>query len=50
MGVAGINSCILHNYSNSSKINRCDFFKKFCFDLMQEQLEEGAACSTLPND
>ena len=50
LNVAGINSCNTHNENNGSKIIRHDFVKKLCFEIIQEQLEEGAACSTLPID
>ena len=48
--VAGINSCIIYNENNSSKINRRSFLKKLFFELIQEQLEERAACPTLPSN
>ena len=50
LNVAGINSCNIRNENNSSKIDRHDFLKKFCFELTHGQLEERAVCSTLPTD
>ena len=44
LNFAGINSCIIYNENNSSKINRCAFLKTLSFKLRQEQLEERAAC------
>ena len=46
--VVEINSCIIYNENNSSKINWRAFLKKLFFKLIQEQLEERAACPTLP--
>ena len=43
LNVAGVNSGIIHNENNSSKINRRDFYKILCLELIQEQLEEVAA-------
>ena len=48
--VAEINSCIFYNENNSSKINWRTFSKKLSFELIQEQLEERAACATLPSN
>ena len=50
LNIAGINSCIIYNENNSSKINRCAFLKKLSSELIQEQLEERAACPTLPSN
>ena len=48
--VAGINSYIIYSENNSLKINRRAFLKKVSFELIQEQLEERAACPTLPSN
>ena len=50
LNVSEINSCIIYNENNSSKINRCAFLKKLSFKLIQEQLEKSAACSILPSN
>ena len=44
--VVGINSCIIQNENNSSKINHRSQ-KKLCFEPKQEQREERAAGFTL---
>ena len=48
----GLNSCIIRNENNSSKINEKinSFLKTLTFELIHEQLEESAEFFTLPID